>query len=52
MAEIVTNDVHYTVKCYVNNDWQDCVIYYYDGSKWIECVPYYYANGEWQTCSF
>lgn len=42
----------YTVRCYINNQWQDCVIYYYNGTSWEECIPYYYDGSTWQTCSF
>lgn len=43
---------HYIVRCYINDAWQDCLFYYYDGTDWIECVPYYYDGSSWQTCSF
>ena len=43
---------HYTVKCYLNGTWQDCLIYYYDGSNWIECIAKYYDGTQWNECSF
>lgn len=44
---------HYTVRLYINNEWQDCVIYYYNSNgEWIESVAYYYDGTEWKTCSF
>lgn len=43
---------HHTIRCYLNNEWKDCLVYYYDGIDWIECVPYYYDGVSWKTCSF
>lgn len=43
---------HHTIRCYLNDEWTDCVIFYYDGSSWIECVPHYYNGSTWEVCSF
>lgn len=41
----------YSVKSYINNEWKQCLVYYYDGSKWIACIPNYYNGEQWQICS-
>jgi hypothetical protein len=43
---------HYTIKCYINDSWQVCIVKYYDGTQWIECIPKYYDGSQWQDCSF
>jgi len=43
---------HYTIRCYLNGGWQDCIIQYHDGVNWIECVAKYHDGSQWQDCSF
>lgn len=43
---------HRTIRCYLEDSWKDCVVYYYDGSNWLECVPHYYNGSSWEVCSF
>lgn len=43
---------HHTIRCYLEDSWKDCVVYYYDGSNWLECVPHYYNGSSWEVCSF
>lgn len=47
-----STQVHYTIRCYLNGSWQDCIIKYFDGTGWIECVPNYCDGSSWKTCSF
>ena len=41
-----------TIKSYINGQWVNCVIQYYDGQKWISCTPKHYNGTSWQDCSF
>lgn len=41
-----------TIRCYINNQWQDCIVRYFDGSGWIDCTPKYYDGTQWLECSF
>ena len=49
---------HYTIRCYVDGAWQDCIVQYYDDStsdpetRWKECIVKYYDGSNWQNCSF
>lgn len=42
----------YTIRCYIDNNWQDCMVKYYDGTQWINCIPKYYDGTQWIECSF
>lgn len=43
---------HHLIRCYIDDKWQDCIIFYFNGQNWEECIPYYYDGSAWQTCSF
>lgn len=30
-----------------NNQWQECLVRYYDGSKWVQVMPKYYDGSNW-----
>ena len=30
-----------------NNQWQECLVHYYDGSKWVQVMPKYYDGSKW-----
>lgn len=30
-----------------NNQWQECLVHYYDGSKWVQVMPKYYTGTQW-----
>lgn len=44
--------LNYTIRCYIDNNWQDCIVKYYDGTQWIDCIPKYYDGTQWVECSF
>ena len=31
----------------INNQWQECLVHYYDGSKWVQVMPKYYDGSKW-----
>ena len=46
---IVDQNTSYSVKCYLNGGWQDCVVKYYNGIDWQYCTVYFYDDG-WKLC--
>lgn len=36
-----------TVFYRTNNQWQECLVRYYDGSKWVQVMPKYYNGTQW-----
>ena len=40
------------IRCYIDDRWQDCIVYYYDGQNWIESLVKYHDGTQWVECSF
>ena len=49
IAELLTA---YTIRCYIDGRWQDCIIRYYDGENWIDSIATYFDGAQWIECSF
>lgn len=48
----VRQNAHYSIRCYFDGKWQDCLVYVHDGTSFVESVPYYYDGTSWTICSF
>lgn len=43
---------HYTIKCFIDGEWKECIIKYYDGQNWIDSIAKYFDGTQWVECSF
>lgn len=43
---------NYTIKCFIDGQWQECSVQYYDGTKWIAAMAKYYDGTQFVECSF
>lgn len=43
---------YYTIKCFIDGEWKECIIKYYDGKNWIDSIAKYFDGAQWIECSF